>query len=147
MDSEILAQLQANGRESWAALGQALGVTGPAIAERVRKLEERRMIRGYTALLDPDQLGFSLLAFVAVTLERPEHRGAFLERVQALPEVQECHHIAGDYDYLIKIRCRGTADLDRLISDELKSFEGTVRTRTTIVLKTAKETPSIPLIL
>ena len=145
MDSEILSRLQANGRESWAALGQALGVTGPAIAERVRKLEERGAIRGYTALLDPDQLGLPLLAFVAVTLERPDHRAAFLERIQSLPEVQECHHVAGDYDYLVKIRCRGTSDLDRLISDELKSFEGIVRTRTIIVLKTTKESTALAL--
>lgn len=144
MDQEILRRLQLNAREPWAGLGQALGVTGPAIAERVRKLEERGAIRGYTAVLDADVLGFGLLAFVAVTLDRPEHRRAFLERVQALPEVQECHHIAGDYDYLLKVRCRGTADLDRLISDELKSFDGIVRTRTTIVLKSVKETSSLP---
>ncbi len=146
MDSEILARLQANGREPWAALGQALGVTGPAIAERVRKLEERHVIRGYTALLDPDALGLSLLAFVTVTLDRPDQRARFLERVLALPEIQECHHIAGDYDYLLKIRCRGTGDLDRLISDELRSFEGTVRTRTTIVLKSTKETTALPVL-
>ncbi len=146
MDSELLRRLQLNARETWAALGQALGVTGPAIAVRVRKLEERGLIRGYRAVVDPDAVGYSLLAFVAVTLERPELRGAFLERAQSLPEVQECHHVAGDHDYLLKVRCRGTADLDRVISDELKSFEGGVRTRSTIVLKTMKETSVLPIV-
>jgi Lrp/AsnC family leucine-responsive transcriptional regulator len=145
MDHEIIRRLQANAREPWASLGLALGVTGPAIAERVRKLEERGAIRGYAAVLDPHSLGLDLLAFVAVTLDRPEHRAGFLEKVESLPEVQECHHIAGDYDYLLKIRCRGTADLDRLVSDELKSFAGIVRTRTTIVLKSLKETSALPI--
>jgi Lrp/AsnC family leucine-responsive transcriptional regulator len=145
MDDEILRRLQENARLTWTALAQALGVTGPAIAERVRKLEERGTIRGFTTVLDPDAFGLSLLAFVAVTVDRPDHRSAFLARVGSLPEIQECHHVAGDFDFLLKVRCRGTADLDRLISDELKSFEGTVRTRTTIVLKTFKETSALAL--
>ncbi|MGH7466680.1 MAG: Lrp/AsnC family transcriptional regulator [Longimicrobiales bacterium] len=145
MDYEIIRRLQSNAREPWASLGMALGVTGPAIAERVRKLEERGAIRGYAALLDPHALGLDLLAFVAVTLDRPEHRAGFLEKVQGLPEVLECHHIAGDYDYLLKLRCRDPLDLDRVISDELKSFDGIVRTRTTIVLKSLKETCALPI--
>jgi Lrp/AsnC family leucine-responsive transcriptional regulator len=143
MDSEILRRLQHNARETWAALGQAVGVTGPAVAERVRKLEQRGVIRGYTVLVDADAVGYPLLAFIEVTLEPQELRGAFLVRTEALPEVLECHHIAGDFDYLIKVRARGTLDLERLISDELKSVAG-VRTRTTIVLKTVKETPDVP---
>ena len=146
MDSELLRRLQRNARETWASLAQALGVTGPAIAERVRKLEERSVILGYRAIVDPDAVGYSLLAFVAVTVERPELRVAFLDRVRALPEVQECHHVAGDYDYMLKIRSRGTADLERVISDELKSFEGIIRTRTTIALKTLKETSEVPIV-
>jgi Lrp/AsnC family transcriptional regulator, leucine-responsive regulatory protein len=145
MDSQILKRLQANARETWAALGSALGVTGPAIAERVKKLEDRGVIRGYRAVIDPTSVGYTLLAFVAVTVERPDLRGAFLEKVMALPEVLECHHVAGDYDYLLKIRCRDTTDLERVISDELKSFEGIVRTRTTIAMKTMKETSELPI--
>ena len=146
MDSEILGRLQNNARETWAALGSALGVTGPAIAERVKKLEDRGVIRGYRAVIDPTSVGYALLAFVAVTVERPDLRGAFLEKVMSLPEVLECHHVAGDYDYLLKIRCRDTADLERVISDELKSFEGIVRTRTTIAMKTVKETSELPIV-
>jgi Lrp/AsnC family leucine-responsive transcriptional regulator len=143
MDSEILRLLQQNARETWAALGQAVGVTGPAIAERVRKLEERGVIRGYTAELDPDAVGYSLLAFIAVSLERQDQRALLIARVESLPEVQECHHIAGDFDYLLKVRARGTLDLERLISEEIKAVPGT-RTRTTIVLKTVKETGHVP---
>ena len=144
MDSIILQRLQANGRESWAALGERLGVTGPAVAERVRKLTERGIIRRFTAVLDPDALGYGLLAFVAVTLERPEQRGGFLARVESLEEVQECHHVAGEDDYLLKVRCRGTLDLERLITEELKTVGGVVRTRTTVSLRTVKETQAVP---
>jgi Lrp/AsnC family transcriptional regulator, leucine-responsive regulatory protein len=145
MDRKAIARLQTDGRESWTRLAQLLGVTGPAAAERVRRLEERGVIRGYAALLDPKSVGARLTAFVAVTLEHPKHRRAFLERVDALPEVQECHHVAGDDDYLLKVRCRGPRDLDRVISDELKSVPEIGRTRTTIVLSTTKETPMLPL--
>ena len=86
-----------------------------------------------------------ITAFIAVTLERPEHRDPFLQRILELPEVQECHHIAGDDDYLLKVRCRSTRNLEQIISEKIKSLQGIVRTRTTIVLSTAKETPGLPL--
>ena len=142
---KALERLQADGRESWTRLGDIMGMTGPAAAERVRRLEEQGVIRGYAALLDPDAVGARLTAFVAVTLERPAARGAFLARVATLPEVQECHHVAGDDDYLLKVRCTGAADLDRVLSDELKGVPGVGRTRTTVVLRTEKDTPVLPL--
>jgi Lrp/AsnC family transcriptional regulator, leucine-responsive regulatory protein len=145
MDTKVAARLQIAGRESWTRLGELLGVTGPAAAERVRRLEERGVIRGYAAVLDPDAVGARLTAFVAVTLEHPRYRGAFLERVETLAEVQECHHVAGDDDYLLKVRCSGTAHLDRVLSEELKGVPGVLRTRTTIVLGTVKETTVLPL--
>jgi Lrp/AsnC family transcriptional regulator, leucine-responsive regulatory protein len=142
---KAVARLQTSGRESWIRLGETLGVTGPAAAERVRRLEERGVIRGYAALLDPEAVGARLTAFVAVTLEHPKHRRAFLKRVETLAEVQECHHIAGDDDYLLKVRCSDTGHLDRILSEELKGVPGVQRTRTTIVLGTVKETTILPL--
>src|SRR5262249_13462169 len=112
IDLKAVSHLQLAGRESWATLGVALGMTGPAAAERVRRLEADGVIRGYAALIDPQRVGASLTAYVAVTLERPGNRAAFLRRVSRLVEVQECHHVAGDYDYLLKVRCAGTSDLD-----------------------------------
>jgi Lrp/AsnC family leucine-responsive transcriptional regulator len=145
MDLKAAAHLQTAARESWTRLGEILGVTGPAAAERVRRLEERGVIRGYATLLDPEAVGARLTAFVAVTLEHPKYRRAFLKRVEALAEVQECHHVAGDDDYLLKVRCSGTGHLDRVLSDELKGVPGVLRTRTTIVLGTVKETTVLPL--
>jgi Lrp/AsnC family transcriptional regulator, leucine-responsive regulatory protein len=144
-DTKTIARLQEQGRESWASLGSLLGVTGPAAAERVRKLEERGVIRGYAATIDPAAVGIGITAFVAVTLDRPRHRQAFLDRVAALAEVQECHHVAGDDDFLLKVRCIDAEHLDHVLSNELKGVDGVARTRTTIVLRTVKETTALPL--
>src|SRR4051794_24025968 len=103
IDSNLIGHLMSHGRASWAELAQQLGLSAPAVAERVHRLEERGVIRGYAALVDPEAVGSSLSAFVAVTLERPSDRAAFLALVQRLPEIQECHHVAGDDDYLLKV--------------------------------------------
>lgn len=134
-----------DGRATWAELASHLGITAPAVAERARKLEERGVIRGYAALVDPAQTGYPLTAFIAVTLERPQHRAKFTASLMKMPEVAECHHIAGDYDYLLKVRCKGTADLDDLLSNRIKDLPGIARTRTTIVLGTLKESVVAPL--
>jgi Lrp/AsnC family leucine-responsive transcriptional regulator len=144
-DIKVLRLLQDDGRASWARVAELLGVTGPAAAERVRRLEQRGVIRGFTALIDPEAVGLALTAFIAVSLEKPAHRRAFLRRVQALPEIQECHHCTGEDDYLLKVRCRGVGDLDRVINTELKSVPGILRTRTTIVMRTSKDSPALAL--
>jgi Lrp/AsnC family leucine-responsive transcriptional regulator len=145
MDSKAVRLLMRNGRATWAELGQHLSLSAPAAADRVHRLEQRGVIHGYAALVDPEAVGFPLAAFVAVALDRPDRRDAFLKRVASLPEVAECHHVAGEDDYLLKVRCRGTRDLDRLLVESLKSIPG-VRTRTTIVLATAKESVLVPIV-
>jgi Lrp/AsnC family leucine-responsive transcriptional regulator len=145
MDAKILTALTCDGRMTWAELGGRVGLSAPAAAERVHRLEERGVIRGFPAQIDPVAVGLGLTAFVAVSLSRPQDRAPFLALAAALDEVQECHHIAGDDDYLLKIRCRDTGHLESLLSDRLKNLEGVVRTRTTIVLRTAKETTRVPL--
>ena len=145
IDSKLLDRLQKDGRASWADLGKLVGLTPPAAAERVRKLEESGVIRGFTAVVDPSSVGAGLTSMVFVTIDRPKDRKPFLDLVNRLPEIQECHHVAGDHDYLLKIRCRGTADLERVVSEEIKSLSGVVRTYTIIVMGTAKETSFVPL--
>jgi len=145
IDSKILKRLMEHGRITWAELGAFLGLSAPAAADRVRRLEERGVIRRYSALVEPDAIGCGLTAFIYVFLDRPEHRTAFLQRIQELPAVQECHHVAGDEDYLLKIRCTGIRDLELIVSEQLKGLPGVVKTRTTIVLSTVKETTALPL--
>jgi Lrp/AsnC family leucine-responsive transcriptional regulator len=145
LDRKALAFLMKNGRASWADLGQHLGLSAPSAADRVRKLEQSGVIRGYAPLLGAESLGYPLVAFVSVTLGGHRNRSAFLRAIDKLEEVSECHHVAGDDDYLLKVRCRGTRDLDRLLARELKDRIGVAKTRTTIVLSTAKETVRVPL--
>ena len=139
-----MAVLQQDGRASWADLGTALGLSAPAAAERVRKLTDAGLVRGFTAVLDPEAAGFPVLAFVAVTLDAQGARAAFLDAVRRHDAIQECHHVAGDDDFLLKVRARSLSELDALLSDELKGRLGIARTRTTIVLGTAKETGRLP---
>lgn len=143
IDNAILRRLMERARTTWAELGSLLGLSAPAAADRVRKLEEAGVIRGYAALVDPEAAGCGLGAFVSVTLERADDRGAFLDLVRTQPEVLECCHIAGAEDYVLKIRCADTRALERLISDRIKSVPG-VRTRTGVILSTVKETQVLP---
>ena len=145
LDLKVIQHLMRRARMTWSDLASSLGLSAPAAADRVRRLEERGVIQGYAALINPHSLGYNLTAFISVTLERPEHRAAFLEKVAALAEIQECHHVTGEDDYLLKARCRNTQDLERLISDELKSLPGLLKTRTTIALSTLKETTVLPI--
>ncbi|OPG15068.1 Lrp/AsnC family transcriptional regulator [Ferroacidibacillus organovorans] len=145
IDFKVITELVLNGRMTWAELASCLDLSSPATAERVHRLKEQGVITGFTALIAPEAVGCGLTAFVAVTLERPEHRAPYLQRIAQMREVQECHHIAGEDDYLLKVRCRGTRDLERVVSDEIKSIPGVAKTRTTIVMSTYKETPVPPM--
>ena len=143
IDIAILRRLMERARTTWAELGSLLGLSAPAAADRVRKLEEAGVIRGYAALVDPEAAGCGLGAFVSVTLERADDRRAFLDTVRSLSEILECHHVAGAEDYILKLRCADTRELERLISDRLKSVPG-VRTRTGVILSTVKEAHILP---
>ncbi|HEU4988463.1 MAG: Lrp/AsnC family transcriptional regulator [Gemmatimonadota bacterium] len=146
LDFKALSRLQQFGRDSWKNLGELLGITAQAAADRVHRLEQQGVVHGYAALVDPDAVGLHLTAFVGVSLERPKHRDAFLEHVLSLSEVQECHHVSGEDDYLLKVRCRSTSDLERVVGDDIRGIPGVVRIRTTIVLRTSKETVALPLV-
>src|SRR5580692_7876487 len=134
LDRKALPILMKDGRTTWSDLGHTLGLSAPAAAERVRKLEEHGVIKGYVAIVDAEALGYSLTAFVFVTLGDQRKRSSFHAGVKKLDQIVECHHVAGDDDFLLKVRCRGTRDLDRLLVEELKGRMGVAQTRTTIVL-------------
>jgi Lrp/AsnC family leucine-responsive transcriptional regulator len=144
IDKKAIRQLMEKARTTWAELGVILGLSAPAAADRVRKLEEMGVIKGYAALVNPEEAGCGLGALVSVTLERPEVRAGFLEMIREMPEVLECHHVAGEEDFILKVRCADTRALERVISERIKSLPG-MRTRTTVILSTIKETPVLPL--
>ncbi len=145
LDCQILTALTHNGRVRWSALAEQFGVSAPAIADRVRRLESGGAIAGYTTQLNAERLGIELTAFINVTLEHPRCRQEFIDYVQANDSVQSCHHIVGEGDYLLKVRCRSTADLEQLLSEEIKALPGISQTRTTISLSTVKDKATLPI--
>jgi Lrp/AsnC family leucine-responsive transcriptional regulator len=142
-DAEILNLVQQNARLPQTEIARAVGLAPSAVLERLRKLENRGVIRGYAALVDPEALELRMLAFVAVrTADRPgESRVG--QALAAVPEVLEVHHVAGDDCLLLKIRARDAAHLSQILRDRLGHVEGVRSTRTTIVLETVKETPRL----
>lgn len=145
IDHALLTVLMRDGRASWADLAEEVGLSAPAVAERVHRLEDRGAIRGYTALVNGSQVGAHMTAFVAVSLDAPDARDAFLKTVHGTVQIQACHHIAGEDDYLLTVRCGGTGELERLLSDVIKGVPGVTRTRTTVVLSTVKDSAVLPL--
>lgn len=143
LDSSILSALMVDGRVTWSDLAHRFGVSSPAISERVRRLEKRGIIQGYRVVVDPVRLGYDVTAFVTVGLEHPQYRQAFLDYVQTTAAIQECHHVAGDGDYLLKVRCSKIADLERILSEEIKGLPGILQTKTSIALSTVKETTAL----
>jgi Lrp/AsnC family transcriptional regulator, leucine-responsive regulatory protein len=145
LDRKALDLLSRHGRASWAELSQLMALSAPSAADRVRKLEEQGVIRGYAALLNPAAVGYPLTAYISVSLTSYRQRTSFLRGIEKMEQVCECHHVAGDDDYLLKARCRGPEDLDHLLTKQLKEKLGVARTRTTIVLSTAKESVRVPI--
>ena len=145
LDIKIIKLMMDNARISWKELGNELGLSAPAAAERVHQLQKSGIIESFTANVSAESMGLHVIAFIAVNIDRPHHRTGFLESIKILEEVQECHHIAGDDDYLLKVRCRDNKHLDFVVNDAMKGIPGVLRTRTTIVLSTAKQTIRIPL--
>ena len=141
----ILETLQSDARISNAEIGRRVGLAPSAVFERIKKLEERGAVRGYNANIDPAAVDLGLLAFVLV---RAEERGGAPRTEAALvaiPEVQEVHHVAGEDCFMLKVRARDTAALNDLLANQIGSLESVRSTKTTIVLRTAKETSTIPI--
>src|SRR6185369_7700503 len=143
-DGIILDLLQENARISQADIARVVGLAPSAVLERIRKLEARGVIRGYTALLDPHTLDQSMLAFIAVRSEQAPGDDSVSRALAACPEVLELHHVAGDDCYLLKVRARDAEHIGQLLRHRFGRIPGVRSTRTTIVLETVKETPRLP---
>lgn len=147
LDRRILLLLQDDGSLSNAALARTLGLSPAAMLARVRRMESDGLIRRYVALLDHERLGFDMVCFVLVALQvhSTEIVESFRRRVRAIPEVLECHHITGEYDYLLKIMVRNRRDLERLVVHDLTPLPGVARLHTSLALAQIKQTTALPL--
>jgi Lrp/AsnC family transcriptional regulator, leucine-responsive regulatory protein len=147
IDLKILRSLQQDGRMSNVDLARYIELSPPATYARVRRLEEQGFIRRYVALLDPELAGFDLLCFVRVNLQlhQSEQVEGFRKAIAQMPEVLECHHVTGDYDYLLKVALRNRKDLERFAVERLTPIPGVARIYTSLVLRVVKETTALPL--
>jgi Lrp/AsnC family leucine-responsive transcriptional regulator len=143
-DRKIIQFVQGQGRASYAEIGAAIGLSVSAVNERLKKLERQGAIRGWAALADPAAAGCPVLAFVEVMIERPEHEAAFLALVRAEPAILECHHVTGDWSYLLKVRVPDITALEDLLARRIKMLPGVPRSRSVVVLSSAKDTPVLP---
>jgi len=142
-DHEILALVQRDAKMPQAEIGRRVGLSTASVNERLRKLEQAGVIRRYTALVDPQAVGASLVAFIEVSIEHPRFEPPLIEHVRALEAVQECHHITGDFSLLLKVRVRDMLALRELLLSQLNAREGVRQTRTIMVLESVKEDPTV----
>lgn len=145
VDLKILELLQANARATQADIARNIGLAPSAVLERIRKLEGRGVIRGYTAQIDPKVLGMGLLAFIAVRSDDVGTDNHVAQGLAAIPEVLEVHLVAGDDCYVAKLRVRDAEHLGQLLRTKIGRIPGVRSTRTTIVLGTEKETSRLPI--
>lgn len=147
MDRQLLYLLQENSRIASAELARRVNLSAPGLQKRLRKLEENGIIEGYVTLVNREALGLDLLCFAQVTLahHQPECVGQFCNLVKELPEVMECHHLSGEFDYLLKVVVANHQHLERFLSEKITRIPGVDRIRTSIVLNEIKASTSLPL--
>jgi Lrp/AsnC family leucine-responsive transcriptional regulator len=131
-DTEIVAALQEDARATYADIGARVGLSASSVHDRVRKLEAAGVIAAYRAVVRPDAVGLAVTALIAVTPLDPQQPDDLPQRFAELPEVEDCLSVAGEANYVLKVRTRNTGDLEDLIR-RLREKAG-VATRTTIAL-------------
>ena len=143
-DLHILSILQENCKLPLARIGEKVGLSAPAVIERIKKLEDGKIIAGYRAIIDARRLGCDVTAFIGVAVGHPRQVGDFEERIARLDGVLESHHVTGQHTMLLKVKTPNTSTLEALIS-AIRSIEGVERTETMVVLSTHAERTQLPI--
>lgn len=145
IDSNILRELQADGRITYAELARRVGLTTTPCMERVKRMEREGVIKGYTALLDPTYLQAGLVVFVQIRLSRTSQDifEQFKETAVALQEVQECYLVSGNFDYLIKARVADMLAYREFLGETLLTLPGVQESTSYVVMEQVKETLNI----
>jgi DNA-binding Lrp family transcriptional regulator len=147
LDQAILKILQTDGRISNVDLAAQVNLSPPAVHARLKRLEQKGFIRHYVALLDRERIGFDMLCFINVSLQlhQPEHVENFRRQILAISQVLECHHLTGEFDYLLKVVVRNRKDLEQFVVNQLTPIPGIARIYTSLVLTEIKSTTALPL--
>lgn len=146
LDRAILQLLQNDGRISNVDLANRVNLSPPAVHARLKRLEQRGYIRQFVALLDREKVGYDMLCFIEVSLQlhQPEQVENFRRVIQQMPEVLECHHVTGEYDYLLKVVIRNRKDLEHFVVNRLTPIPGLARIHTSLTLSEIKSTTALP---
>jgi DNA-binding Lrp family transcriptional regulator len=147
IDRRILADLQADGRMTNVDLARRAGISAPPCLRRVRALEEAGYLKGYHAQVDPGALGYNVTIFAQVGLNSQAESDlrAFEDRVQEWPEVRECHMLAGETDFLLKIVAHDWDDYQRFLTSRLTSAPNIAHVKSALAIRTAKLQPGVPI--
>lgn len=137
IDIKILEVLQENARVSISDLSKKVNLSLSAVSERLKKLENSKIISKYTVILEPKLMGKDLSVIISIGLESTSDTQSFLDFVQSESEILECHYITGEYDYMLKVTTTNTHTLE-MIMNRIKSFNGIKRTQTNVILSTTK---------
>ena len=138
IDKYLIEQLQANGRQTASELAQQVGMSVPAVGERIKRLQESGVIRGYYARVDPKQISMDVGAQITIISESSAHYNEVIEQARAHPQVQDCASVTGEGSHLLTVRTENTGTLEALLR-QIQSWPGVTRTETRIILSHYKE--------
>lgn len=144
IDIKILEILQNEGRTKRNVIAEEVKLSLPSLSERLKKLEEKGIIEGYYAKVNRKPFGYDLMAFITVFMKSSKKFEELSEHVKETPEILECHAILGEGSHILKVLVKGTEDLEKLLA-QIQSWPGVMRTLTSFVLSTIKETTNIKL--
>ncbi len=142
IDKKILDILQENGRTKRSVLAEKVNLSLPSLSERLNKLEEKGIIEGYFTKVNRKAFGLDIMAFITVIMDSSKNYRDLTKHVQKTPEILECHSVLGEGSHILKVLVKDTASLERLLS-RIQSWPGVIRTLSSFVLSTIKETTKI----
>jgi Lrp/AsnC family leucine-responsive transcriptional regulator len=142
LDFKILTTLQQNGRTKRNELAEQVGLSVPSVSERLKKLEDNKIIEGYYTKVNKQAFGYDILAFILVMMDSSKHYKDLIKHIDKHPNILECHSVLGEGSHLLKVLVKNTESLEKLLS-EVQTWPGVTGTKTTYVLSTLKETTAI----
>ncbi|MBK9933134.1 MAG: Lrp/AsnC family transcriptional regulator [Cytophagaceae bacterium] len=147
IDHKLLEILQSNGKITNAQLSKEIGLSPAPTLERVKKLENLGIIESYHALIDREKVGLGVMTFVQVTLSvhRKSITETFVNTIESVPEIIECHHVTGSCDFLLKVIARDIASYQKLIMETINEIEVVASTQTMVILSTFKSSKVLPI--
>jgi Lrp/AsnC family leucine-responsive transcriptional regulator len=139
IDCAIISELKQNGRASASEISKKVHLSVPAVAGRIRKMEQTGIICEYTVRINREKTGNKLLVFIFVNIDHTANIESFRKSITAFDCVLECHHVVGEYDYLLKVSVEDTKDLEDFLSEKLKKIKGVASSNTVVTLASIKE--------